>query len=115
MIKQTKHSCIYILSDPITKEDRYIGRCINLNGRIKEHINCKPVDNPQKYHWIKSLKENGLIPLVRIVEEFDFEDYYIGVKKENDMIKEYRLKGFPIVNQNPSFRYRKLGMSFERI
>ncbi len=60
---------IYIFSDPITNEVRYIGKAKNLLKRILNHY--KPSKLKLKTHknnWLKSLLENGLRPNVCVID-----------------------------------------------
>ena len=58
---------IYILIDPITNDVRYVGKTVSLlQKRLWNH--CRDKSITHKTSWIKSLKENGLKPLIRTVE-----------------------------------------------
>lgn len=72
----SKH-IIYVLSDPRTREIRYIGRTQGgetqgtLRVRLREHINDSYArySNPEKYKWIEELLKAGLEPLIEPLEE----------------------------------------------
>lgn len=57
---------IYTLSHPITNEVRYVGKTINVNRRFKQHLYDKR--HSHKASWVKSLKSEGLKPIMTIVE-----------------------------------------------
>lgn len=82
---------IYSLSDPITKEIRYIGftsRSI-LDKRLSEHLR----DNrkTRKNSWIKSLKNKGLKPEINILECCNLENWKSLEKKWISQMKSDRL------------------------
>jgi len=58
---------IYTLSHPITNEVRYVGKTINIKRRYKQHLYDKR--KTYKANWVRSLKNNGLKPILTIVEE----------------------------------------------
>ena len=57
---------IYTLSHPITNEVRYVGKTINVKRRFKQHLYDKR--HSHKASWVKSLKSEGLKPIMTIVE-----------------------------------------------
>ncbi len=80
---------IYALTDPRTKEIRYIGKSIRYKGRFRDHLN----DNSKthKVNWIKSLKSRGLIPGLVVLQQFDdnadwqeIERFWIRIAKKNN-------------------------------
>lgn len=76
---------IYKLTDPISKEVRYIGKTNNIAIRFSSHINDK--SKSHKSSWIKSLKNKSMLPLIEIIEEFDCEkECYL---KEIEYISKY--------------------------
>lgn len=76
---------IYSLSDPDTKEIRYIGQTIDIKGRYSSH--CNTFYNDYKSNWIKSLRNNSKLPLMTILLTCDSNmlNYY-----EELIIKKYR-------------------------
>lgn len=78
---------IYTLSDPITKEIRYVGKTIQKpTYRLYSHISQSKHNSKKDYcHcWIKSLLNKDLKPTMDIIEEtFD-------IKRETYWIKYYR-------------------------
>ena len=57
---------IYTLSHPITNEVRYVGKTINVLRRFKQHLHDKR--HSHKASWIRSLKSEGLKPIMTILE-----------------------------------------------
>lgn len=57
---------IYTLSHPITNEVRYVGKTINVKRRYKQHLYDKRTSH--KASWVKSLKKDGLKPIMTIIE-----------------------------------------------
>lgn len=76
---------IYELIDPRTDETKYIGKTINLEERLKGHINeYKSNKTTLKINWIKSLEKKGLIPIINVIDtdEVNFwEIFYIQLYK----------------------------------
>ena len=62
---------IYTLSHPITNEVRYVGKTINIARRYKQHLYDKRKSH--KASWVKSLKNEGLKPVMTIVETCEGE------------------------------------------
>ena len=60
---------IYTLSHPETNEVRYVGKTINLKRRYKQHLYDKRTSH--KASWVKSLKNNGLKPIMTVIETCD--------------------------------------------
>lgn len=58
---------IYTLSHPITNEVRYVGKTVNIKRRYKQHLYDKR--QKHKYAWIQQLKNEGLKPVITIIEE----------------------------------------------
>ncbi len=90
---------IYALIHPITEEIRYIGRTTKkLSRRLSEHI-CESKANhgTHKRHWIKKLKNEGLVPKIIPLKELDctWEESY---EIEQSIISEYLIKGFKLTN-----------------
>jgi hypothetical protein len=79
------------LSDPSTKEVRYVGKTINLERRVRQHIweaNDRTI-RTRKANWIRSLC--GISPHVVILEEVDAA---LWEQRERALISEYR-KRYP--------------------
>ncbi len=78
---------IYSLSDPITKEPRYIGQAFNVERRVKQHLGEAGTQEYLKAKWLYSLWARGLSPVVHIVETVELEDCF---KAENKWIKKFK-------------------------
>ncbi len=97
---------IYTLSDPISREVKYVGRTtVSLNSRLSKHL-CDRRDN-KRTRWIKSL---GYKPVIDILDETNDETL------ESFYISYFLFIGFDLVNSkigddiNPTMR-RKISMS----
>lgn len=75
---------IYTLSHPITNEVRYVGKTINIKRRYKQHLYDKRTSH--KASWVKSLKNDGLKPVMNILEICTFENWE---EKEKYWIKQF--------------------------
>lgn len=78
---------IYTLSDPITKEVRYVGKTRNLAQRRHNHLNSCRDKNTHKRNWINSLRKVGCLPVMQVLDEVPesewqfWERYWIGQLK----------------------------------
>jgi hypothetical protein len=89
---------IYTLEHPITGEIRYIGQTIQeLNVRLSQHcaIYRKNNHGSHKKHWVKSLLDDGLKPIIRVLDECNLDDYY---DTEQYWIEQFKNWGFRLVN-----------------
>jgi len=81
---------IYTLSDPITKEIRYVGKTVQKpTYRLSQHISQSRCTNKKDYcHcWIKSLLNKDLEPVINIIEktyDVNRECYWIKYYKDNN-------------------------------
>ncbi len=90
---------IYTLNHPITNEVRYIGYTVtSLEERLRGHIkDCNYKNkNSHKVKWIKKLITEGLKPTINLLE--NIETRKIAVFREIQLIFEYRLLGYNLVN-----------------
>lgn len=103
---------IYTLSDPVSKEIKYIGKTKNLDDRLSRHMqpsNLKRLWTP-KNKWLKYLKNNNLRPIMELLDEGDknniddLEIYWITQLKQWG----YKLKNSTIGGQNPTPKGAKL-------
>lgn len=84
-INVEKYVFIYCLSDPITKEIRYVGKACSPKKRFNRHLHDLEINH--KASWIKSLKRNNLIPDLDVIDtvpenEWKFwEQYWISQMK----------------------------------
>lgn len=63
-----KKHCIYGLIDPNTKELRYIGRTINLESRMKGHVNLNEISTEAHREWKRELRAMNQKPETVIFE-----------------------------------------------
>lgn len=86
---------IYTLSDPITKEVRYVGKSDNPKKRLYEHIcSCKRIKN-HKNNWINSLLKKDQKPILEIIDEVPLEYWQIY---ESQWISKLKELGFNLTN-----------------
>jgi len=65
---------IYTLCDPITKDIKYVGQTTDIERRFRDHISSSINKNSKSYdtyksRWIRKLLNNGLHPVINIIEE----------------------------------------------
>lgn len=87
---------IYALSNPITKEVRYVGKTNNPSLRLSMHILEKA--NTKKSAWIKSLEKKGLKPEMEILEEMPHEPDSLWQEAERFYISYFRFLGMRLTN-----------------
>lgn len=80
---------IYALSCPISGEIKYIGKANNPKNRLSEHKRMRD-KNISKNNWIKNLLDNGLSPILNILEEVTLSEWK---DKEKNYIIEFRESG----------------------
>ena len=81
---------IYSLTDPITNQIRYVGKTVNLEQRLYNHINHAKTMKYKRHvcYWVNSLLKQGKLPIMTVLEECDInwqerEQYWIKQHKEN--------------------------------
>lgn len=89
---------IYVLSDPLTGEFRYVGTTTrSLKVRLQGHISATKEPRKDRNHnaiWIRSLLAQGLKPNIQLLETVDGD-----VKKnEKKWILYGRQKGWDLTN-----------------
>jgi hypothetical protein len=84
---------IYTLSDPITKEVRYIGKTNNIKTRFFGHMKDK--SNCHRTNWINSLKSKNLIPSIDVLDECD--ESFVN-QLEIYWIAQFKAWGFDLTN-----------------
>jgi hypothetical protein len=96
---------IYTLTDPRTKEVRYVGRTsLLLKKRLHGHISGAKVITRKSFckknAWIRELLQENLIPiisLVAVVREEDkvyWEAFYADVYKCNNLLNAYSIRKY---------------------
>jgi DNA-binding XRE family transcriptional regulator len=84
---------IYGLRCPKTDDYRYIGKSTSGLKRASAHLTYS--HNESVNHWVAELREQGLCPLVDVIEECTEEDLQI---KETFWIQFYAGKGCKLMN-----------------
>ncbi len=87
---------IYSLSHPITNEVRYIGKSNKPKDRYKGHLCIRKKSTSRSRNWILSLKNQGLIPVMDIIDEVDYKDWEFW---EKYWISQFKAWGFNLTNQ----------------
>lgn len=89
---------IYALKCPLDNKVKYIGKANDTIGRYRKHISLGFTgkgDNHLKNEWIFSLLENGLKPILEILEEVNINEWKT---KEKFYIKQYKEMGYELYN-----------------
>jgi len=95
---------IYGLVDPRDGKVRYVGKSINPKARLNSHLYYKG-DNHPKDEWLNELKDNNLIPEIKIIDECDECDWE---SRERYWIAEYRKKEPRLTNIADGGNYGEL-------
>lgn len=88
-----KTTFIYVLIDPETQRVRYVGKSNEPQKRLRAHI--RDQSNTYKGHWLTSLRNRGLKPLMHIIEETPFEGWE---EREQYWIRYHIEHGHPLTN-----------------
>jgi len=91
---------IYGLSDPRTREIRYIGKADRPKIRFAAHIGAAKTNREKSYksNWIRSLLSKGLRPVLEIIDEVKITEWQAA---EAAYIAFFREEGCPMVNSAP--------------
>lgn len=84
---------IYALSDPVTKQVRYIGKAKDVKHRFTQHV--ANAETGYKANWIRGLKSRGMRPTVEVIEEVDETEWEVS---ERFWIAYFRFLGFSLMN-----------------
>jgi hypothetical protein len=96
-IEKGVKNVIYGLLEPSTREIRYIGKSVNLDTRVRKHLQpSKLKENTHKNNWLKKLLINDEKPLVVILKECINEEELNN--SEIELIKEYKTIGCRLTN-----------------
>jgi predicted GIY-YIG superfamily endonuclease len=87
---------VYGLIDPRTEQVCYIGITDDAHTRFLQHISCRD-DNVKKNEWIKRLRDNKLIPSMKIIETVETVEHARTIEKE--LIQHYVALGVQLVNR----------------
>jgi DNA-binding transcriptional regulator YiaG len=114
-LKQTNQTYqIYALIDPRYNTTRYVGMSRNAQRRLFQHL-LGDQGNEQKNNWLLELLEEGVYPILRILETIDAEEadaYAIACEREQYWISECLRLDMPLLNI--SVRGRKKNLRFRR-
>jgi DNA-binding XRE family transcriptional regulator len=105
---------IYALIDPRDYTTRYVGMSRNAQRRLFQHL-LGDQGNEQKNNWLLELLEEGVYPILRILETIDAEEadaYAIACEREQYWISECLRLDMPLLNI--SVRGRKNNLRFRR-
>jgi hypothetical protein len=87
---------VYALCDPRVDTIRYVGVTrVPLECRLYEHIHCTP-RGVRRAAWIKSLKQDGVAPTIRLLEEANDETTMFLLEQE--WISSLREIGIDLAN-----------------
>ena len=103
---------IYTLSDPVSNQIKYIGKTKNLKDRLQRHMSPYGLKCSwqSKTKWLRYLKNNGLKPIMEVLDEGDenniddLEIYWIAQFKAWG----FKLKNETIGGQTPTPKGAKL-------
>lgn len=92
-----KKQYIYTLTDPISKEIRYVGKSNNPEERLKRHLSVYNLSESwtSKNKWLLYLKNNNLLPIMNIIDEgYDSNINDLEIK----WISHYENLGYKLTN-----------------
>lgn len=89
MMRKYKKWHVYVLICPKDNIVRYIGiTSKNPSVRFMQHIIGKGSATKKKKEWIQSLKDEGKLPIFKVIESGIQEEE--ARKKESSLIQEYK-------------------------
>jgi DNA-binding Xre family transcriptional regulator len=90
---------IYALIDPRDDAVRYVGIRIDADERFVSHLH-DPNTNLPKTRWIRELRQEGLSPVMQILETIDAgaNALSLACQRELDWINEMQRRGYPLLN-----------------
>ncbi len=99
----TRSNLIYGLSDPVTGQLRYVGYSSIGMKRPRQHmqphrLRLEVAANNHKAHWISSLIEQGMMPVIVIFQEFEDSDKDFLPTAERFWIRHFRSAGYDLTN-----------------
>jgi GIY-YIG catalytic domain len=86
---------VYALIDPRTDVVAYVGISFNATWRFSQHLKCDST-NRAKNAWIQQLQDEGLQPILKILETVETAD--IARKREKHWINYYATQHMPLRN-----------------
>lgn len=97
MLSETAY--IYTLSDPRNNEVRYVGKTFDLRQRFHDHT-CNAKKFNKRLSWIKSLKNQGILPKMEILETFENASDEEWAEAERFWISTLKLYGCRLTNMD---------------
>ena len=82
---------IYTLTDPVSKQIKYVGKTKNIDRRYYKHITEKR-NNTYKEQWIGGLKKKGLLPTIEILDEVEEDEWMFWEIWWISLFKSWNLK-----------------------
>jgi hypothetical protein len=86
---------VYALIDPRTDAVAYVGISFNATWRFSQHLKCDST-NEAKNIWIQQLQDEGLQPVLKVLETVDTAS--IARKREKYWINYYATQQMPLRN-----------------
>ena len=93
-----KKTFIYSLVCPLDGQVKYVGKANDPKGRFRKHKSLGDTntgDNTAKNEWIKSLLDQGLLPILDIIEEVDVTEWK---DKEKFYVRQFKENGIKLFN-----------------
>jgi group I intron endonuclease len=93
-LEESQKYYLYLLIDPTCDSLRYVGFSKDPYNRFKQHVTSKQLCH--KTYWINTLKNNGLTPLLKVIDEVENKEEALQLEKA--YIKDMRLSGIDLTN-----------------
>lgn len=93
-----KKTYIYSLVCPLDGQVKYVGKANDTKGRFRKHKSLGDTntgDNSDKNEWIKTLLDQGLLPILEILEEVDVPEWKV---KEKFYVRQFKENGIKLFN-----------------
>jgi predicted GIY-YIG superfamily endonuclease len=84
---------IYTLNCPKSGWVKYVGVTTDLGNRYSSHVTRR---NTNKTEWVDSLKKDGLMPVMKVLETTENKD--LAYNKEIQYISLFKSIGYPLFN-----------------
>lgn len=90
---------IYALIDPRDNAIRYVGLSVDADERFISHLH-DPNANLPKARWIRELRQEGLSPIMQILETIEAGSNALSLacQREMDRINHMQLQGYSLLN-----------------
>lgn len=90
-----KYTYIYILTDPLTNQIKYVGKANDPKERYKNHKNRCRDKNTHKRNWMNKLRLKSLYPEIEIIDKVLASEWHYW---EKFWIAYYKFLGCNLVN-----------------